>query len=75
MEIKTIIYQKVKNLGNYESQRMEMIAELEEDDNVDQCVAELKNKVENALGLNQSQSKPEPEPKPATKVNYDNEPF
>ena len=61
MEIKAITYQRVKNLGNYESERMEMTAELGGNDNVDQCAAELKNKVENALGLNQSQSKPEPE--------------
>ena len=80
MEVKTITYQRVKNLGNYQSERIEMIAELSADDDVDQCAAELKDKVENALGLNQSQPEPKPEPKPApkpapAKVNYDNEPF
>jgi hypothetical protein len=32
MKIRTITYQRVRNLGNYESERLEMVAELEDDD-------------------------------------------
>lgn len=76
MEIKTISYQRVKNLGNYESKRLEMTAELDSNDDVDQCAAELKNHVETALGLNQPEPKPAPVAAPAPKTNnYDEHPF
>lgn len=44
MNIKTIAYQRVKNLGNYESERMEITAELNEDDDVDEAIALIKRK-------------------------------
>ena len=68
MEIKTITYQRVKNLGNYESQRMEMTAELGADDNVDQCAAELRKHVEIALGIIK-------EPELIAVNNHDDYPF
>lgn len=68
MEIKIITYKRVHNLGNYNTEHLEMSAELGTDDNVDQCAVRLKNHVETALGL----AKTEPAPKPA---NYDNNPF
>lgn len=69
MEIKTITYKRVHNLGNYNTEHLEMSAELSVDDDVDQCAADLKNYVETALGL-----KPEPKPVAPT-ANYDNKPF
>lgn len=76
MEIKTISYQRVKNLGNYESKRLEMTAELDSNDDVDQCAAELKNHVETALGLIQPEPKPAPVAAPApSENNYDEHPF
>ena len=35
MQIKTITYQRVLNLGNFESKRLEMTVELSEDDNLE----------------------------------------
>ena len=49
MKIKEIRYQRVKNLGNYESARCEMVAELNEDDDVEDAFAQLQLKVEKAL--------------------------
>lgn len=49
MNIKEIRYQRVKNLGNYESVRLEMVAELNEDDDVDLALTRLQYRVEKAL--------------------------
>lgn len=49
MKYKTITYQRVKNLGNYESKRLELTAELDEDDNLEEAIEILKGKVEIAL--------------------------
>ncbi len=72
MEIKTITYKRVHNLGNYNTEHLEMFAELTPDDDVDHCSVRLKNHVETALGI----VKPEPAsaPKPVS-TNYDQEPF
>ena len=55
MNIKTITYQRVKNLGNYESERMEMTIELDDGDSVEIAIALLKSKVEQALGIEDNQ--------------------
>lgn len=57
MKIKEIGYQRVKNLGNYESARCEMVAELNEDDDVEDCFAQLQYQVEKALGNEESNEK------------------
>jgi hypothetical protein len=54
MNIKTISYQRVKNLGNYESERMEMTIELDDDDeNVEIAIATLKETVKKALNISE----------------------
>jgi hypothetical protein len=55
MKFKTITYQRVKNLGNYESERIELSVELDEEDFVDDAIALLKAKVEQALGIEDNQ--------------------
>lgn len=45
MKIKTITVGRVKNLGNYESSRMELVAELVEGDNVLESIERLSNTV------------------------------
>ena len=57
MKIKEIRYQRVKNLGNYESARCEMIAELNEDDDVEDAFAQLQYQVEKALN-NENEDEP-----------------
>jgi hypothetical protein len=67
LKIKTITYQRVqgtlpfqgraclhfvKNLGNYESERMEISAEINDDDDVETAIELLKTKVHHALNLN-----------------------
>lgn len=49
MKYKTITYQRVKNLGNYESKRLELTVELDEDNNLEEAIEILKGKVEIAL--------------------------
>lgn len=51
MNIKTISYQRVKNLGNYESERMEMTIELDDDDSVEEAIATIKDTVKKALNI------------------------
>lgn len=51
MNIKTISYQRVKNLGNYESERMEMTIELDDDDSVEIAIATIKDTVKKALNI------------------------
>ena len=57
MHIKEIRYHRVKNLGNYESARCEMVAELNEDDDVEDAFAQLQYQVEKALGNEESSEK------------------
>lgn len=52
---KTITYQRVKNLGNYESERLELSVELDENDDEAVAIASIKSKVEQALGIESDQ--------------------
>lgn len=45
MKIKTISYQRVKNLGNYESERLEMSAELFDGEDPEDAAAGLRRVV------------------------------
>ena len=45
MKIKQIIYTKKFNLGNYETQDIQLTAELNENENVDEAFIKLKKKV------------------------------
>ena len=45
MQIKTITYRRIKNLGNYENESVEWIAELEEGENPFEATAQLKQDV------------------------------
>lgn len=49
MKITEIRYKRVKNLSNYESAHCEMVAELNEDDDVEDAFAQLQYQVEKAL--------------------------
>lgn len=51
MKYKTITYQRVKNLGNYESERLELSAEVAEDDDISSTISTLKEIVNKALGI------------------------
>jgi hypothetical protein len=55
MKIKTITYQRVKNLGNYESERLEMTAELDPSEDDEVAIAELKARVEISLNITSSE--------------------
>jgi predicted nucleic acid-binding Zn-ribbon protein len=46
MQIKTISYQRVVNLGNYESKRLELFAEVQEGEDEEDAIATLMEKVE-----------------------------
>jgi len=46
MQIKTITYQRVVNLGNYESKRLEMTAEISESDDLEYETSVLMEMVE-----------------------------
>ena len=52
MKVKTISYQRVKNLGNYESERMEMTVEVNEDEDINLAVKTLKEYVLQGLDIN-----------------------
>ncbi|MDB9514128.1 hypothetical protein PN499_23280 [Kamptonema animale CS-326] len=49
MKVKTISVQRVKNLGNYQSERLEIIAELNDDDDPNLAVITLREKVKALL--------------------------
>ena len=51
MQYKTVSYKRIKNLGNYETATIELFAELEPEDNVEQIIEELKKHVDLALGV------------------------
>jgi len=51
MEIKTITYKRTNNLGNYNSEHLQMFAELDEHDNTQDATKQLIAEVETALGL------------------------
>lgn len=51
MQVKTISYRRVKNLGNYQSETLEMSVELEESDEPLLCAKKLKALVLRELEL------------------------
>jgi hypothetical protein len=59
MKIKTISYQRVKNLGNFQSERMEAIAEVDKDEDIEAAIESLKAIVHKALGLIKNKSNEE----------------
>ena len=60
MEVKTITYQRVKNLGNYESERIEMTAEIYEDESPAEAAENLKEIVLEALDIDVNPEENEP---------------
>lgn len=51
MQYKTITYKRVKNLGNYQSETVEMTVELSESDNVLEAFEDLKSTLLEALDI------------------------
>lgn len=51
MKITKITYQRVKNLGNYESERLEIEVETNEKENYESKVKEMKKFVEKNLNI------------------------
>jgi small-conductance mechanosensitive channel len=51
MKFKTITYQRVKNLGNYESERLELSVELDDDEDVNEAMAVVIAKVYKMLEI------------------------
>lgn len=51
MHIKTVNYRRVKNLGNYESKTIELIAELAEGESAEEAIDKLAEIVDEKLGL------------------------
>lgn len=51
MEHKTILFKRVKNLGNYESEHLEIVADLEPGDDVNEEIDKLRKIVETKLFL------------------------
>lgn len=67
MQIKTISYKRTRNLGNYNNETLELFAELEEGDNTQEKIQELKLESEKGLGIVKQQPKKE--------ENLDDKPF
>jgi len=59
MKIKQVRYLRRKNLGNYQHEEIELVAELDNDSNVEEAIAQLKKEAREALDI------PDPESKPA----------
>lgn len=57
MKITQITFQRVKNLGDYESQRLELTAELNGDEDVDAEIIKLQSIVNYHLGIITDQEK------------------
>lgn len=49
--VKTIVYKRIHNIGNYNNQQLEMTIELDESDDELEETAKLKRKVDLCLGL------------------------
>ncbi len=62
MKITTISYQAVKNLGNYESERLEATAQLEEGENPDDVALKLRRWVNLTLIEPVRYGKPQEDP-------------
>ena len=54
MKVKTITYKRIHNLGNYNTEHLEMTAELDNGEDVQESTSQLKLEVETALGLNKA---------------------
>ena len=68
LRVKTITYKRIHHLGNYNTEHLEMTAEIDIHDDDIQLSRHLKKKVEFALGLVKAQENPAPE-------NFDEKPF
>jgi len=65
MRVKTITYQRVKSLGNYESERLEMTAQVDEDEDPILAAEQLRQDVHYLLfkpAEKDLEQDPEPEP-------------
>ncbi len=51
MKVKEIHYRRVKNLGNYETETVEFVGTVEDDETVDEAYTEIRREVKAALGL------------------------
>lgn len=51
MQVKTVTYKRVKNLGNYESGTLSAFAELEENEDEFEAIVQLKAIVHQGLGI------------------------
>lgn len=51
MKIKEIRYKRVKNLGNYESETLELLAELNDNNNLMEAIDQLKEDAREALDI------------------------
>jgi hypothetical protein len=51
MQIKNVTYKRIKNLGNYESEAVEITAEIDDDEGAISSALKLKEYVHQALGL------------------------
>lgn len=49
MKYKTITYKRIRNLGNYQSSALEITIELDESDNIDTSIDNLKSLVKDKL--------------------------
>ena len=53
MKVERITYKRIKNLGNYESETVEMTAIVDEDEEVEEAMNKLKDLVNWSLGIKQ----------------------
>jgi len=49
VKVKTISVQRIKNLGNYQSERLEMMAELDEDEDAGKAAIALRETIKRLL--------------------------
>jgi hypothetical protein len=59
MKIKTVTYKRVKNLGNYQSETLEMVAEIDDGENPTRATESLRNQV-NAILFPESSAPSDP---------------
>jgi len=57
VKTKIISYKRVKNLGNYENETLELTAEIEEWEDPDEAVSVLQARVNSSLGLSDAVKK------------------
>lgn len=56
MQITEVRYQRVKNLGNYETERCELVALVDEDENPKEVFVDLRDMAEEFLDLNEDEN-------------------